>query len=157
MGSITAKIVLRKDKEDKRGQCPLYLRTTKNRKTKYTFLQLKVEACHWNKVKGLVRTSYPNSVRFNNRLKKIIFEQEQEASSGIDEIKSKTKESNPIDFFNFAKEHLALRLKEEKFSTYDKEKSVLKNLRPTLMAHLLSSVGLPLNFLITTKLISNTR
>lgn len=132
MGAVTTKIILREDKKDLQGQCPLYLRVTYNRKTKYSYLTLKVESKYWNKEKGRVKSSYPNSVRFNNKLAKVVYDAEckilEAHSSKMNPFKA-TMRKDDDDFFAFAEDHLQMRLSEEKIGTYDKEKAIINKLR----------------------------
>jgi len=133
MGAVTTKIILREDKKDRQGKCPLYLRVTYNRKTKYSYLDLKIDAKFWIKDKGRVKSSYPNSVRFNNRLAKVIYDAESkileahEARTHPLGLSKSTDFNN--DFFLFADHHLQMRMSEEKIGTHDKEKAIIQKLR----------------------------
>ena len=56
MSSI--KVVLRKDKIDKAGEAPLYLRVIKNRKTKFISLSVKLQPNEWDEVKQKVKKNH---------------------------------------------------------------------------------------------------
>jgi len=133
MGVVTTKIVLREDKKDRQGKCPLYLRVTYNRKTKYSYLNLKVESKFWIKDKGKVKRTYPNSVRFNNRLSKVIYEAEckimEAHTNQINPLQASKKTAQDTDFFLFADNHLKMRLSEGKIGTHDKERAIINKLR----------------------------
>jgi len=66
---VTIKIVLRKQKINKAGLAPLWLRVTKNRKTKFVSLSLRIEPKYWDEGKQLVKKSHTNSTRFNSLIK----------------------------------------------------------------------------------------
>jgi integrase/recombinase XerD len=63
MSSI--KLILRKNKIDKSGEAPLYLRVIKDRKTKFISLSLKLNPNEWDEDKQKVRKNHSNSTRLN--------------------------------------------------------------------------------------------
>ena len=63
MSSI--KLILKKDKIDKSGEAPLYLRLIKDRKTKFISLSLKLNPNEWDEDKQKVKKNHSNSGRLN--------------------------------------------------------------------------------------------
>ena len=66
---VTIKVVLRKQKTNKAGLAPLWLRVTKNRKTKFISLNIRLEPKYWDEGNQRVRGSYSNSTRINSLIK----------------------------------------------------------------------------------------
>ncbi|MFT7156324.1 MAG: integrase/recombinase XerD, partial [Parvicella sp.] len=61
MASI--KPVIRENKIDKSGEAPLALRVTHNRKSSFIFLGQRLDPKFWDKTKGNIKKSHPNSGR----------------------------------------------------------------------------------------------
>ncbi|GAB3702457.1 Tsr0667 family tyrosine-type DNA invertase [Spirosoma flavus] len=61
-------IVLKNEKINDKGECPLYLRITENRKSSYKALGVLVSPELWDGPKQRVKSKYPNSARVNNFL-----------------------------------------------------------------------------------------
>nr|MBK9653129.1 hypothetical protein [Bacteroidota bacterium] len=59
-------MILRKDKTNKAGEHPLYLRLIKGRKSKYISIGQYLKLEHWDDENKRVRKSHPNSQRLNN-------------------------------------------------------------------------------------------
>lgn len=70
----TAKIILRKERTNKSGKAPLYLRIIKDRKPQYISLNLRVEPNYWNEEQQKLKKSFPNSNRINSWLKSKLLE-----------------------------------------------------------------------------------
>jgi integrase/recombinase XerD len=66
---VTIKVILRKQKTNKAGLAPLWLRVTKNRKTKFISLNIRLEPKYWDEGNQRVRGSYTNSTRINSLIK----------------------------------------------------------------------------------------
>lgn len=64
------KVLLRKNKKKSDQTCPLALRITHNRKTRYIFLGQYILEKHWNEDTQRVKKSHPNSARLNNLILK---------------------------------------------------------------------------------------
>ena len=62
----SVKIILKKDKINKKGEVPLYIRIIKDRKAKFISLGIKINPKDWNDNQLKVRKSHPNSQRMNN-------------------------------------------------------------------------------------------
>jgi integrase/recombinase XerD len=61
----TAKVILRTDKPNAKGECPLYIRFISLRKTSYQSLGKYIDPKHWDKSSSTVKTTYKNSSRLN--------------------------------------------------------------------------------------------
>lgn len=134
MSSI--KLLLRKDKINQKGESPLYLRITKDRRSKYVSLQIRIKPEQWDEKKDRVRRSHPNSVRLNNYLQQKLaeasaaaLEQGDLATFSLQRVATQVKDDSPVDFFAFFEQELERRLKAGKVHHYRKGKSVLKKLR----------------------------
>lgn len=69
---ITFQFVIREDKKDRHGKSPLFLRITRERKISIRSIGLKVLTSEWDKNRGRVNRSHPNSVRFNANLENLL-------------------------------------------------------------------------------------
>ena len=65
----SVKVILRKQKQNKQGECPLYLRISKDRQSRFVSMGYYIKESDWNEKDKLVRKSHPNSVRLNNYLR----------------------------------------------------------------------------------------
>ncbi len=74
---ITFQFVIREDKKDRHGKSPLFLRITRERKISLQSVGLKVKAAEWDKNRGRVNRSHPNSVRFNANLEQLLQKAEE--------------------------------------------------------------------------------
>lgn len=108
MSSI--KVVLRKNKIDKAGLAPLYLRVIKNRKTKFISLSVKLQPNEWDEDKQKVKKNHKSSTRLNAYISKKIadaegeiadLERKNQSTSAI-RIKEAIKGKPLINFFEFA-------------------------------------------------------
>ena len=107
---VTIKVVLRKQKTNKAGLAPLWLRVTKNRKTKFISLDVRLEPKFWDEEKQRVRGSYPHSTRLNSLLK-VKLAQAQAAYVDLElehpivrtqDILSRVSAKRSPDFFEYA-------------------------------------------------------
>ena len=64
----TLKIVIKKDKINQKGEAPICLRITRDRKSKYVSLGYSVNPQLWDVNIGRVKRAHPNSVRLNSML-----------------------------------------------------------------------------------------
>ena len=62
---------LRENKENARGECPIYLRITHNRKHAWMSTPFRVPASKWNKDKQRIRRSHDRSKKLNHELEKL--------------------------------------------------------------------------------------
>lgn len=106
----SVKIILRKDKIDKTGDAPLYLRVIKDRRTKFISLSLKLHPNEWDDDKQKVKKNHRNSTRLNAYISKKVADAEGEIadlerrnqSTSARRIKEAIKGKPLINFFDFA-------------------------------------------------------
>ena len=73
MASVKALLYKSKKKAD--GRFPIVIRVIKNRKPKYIYIEW-IEEKFWDENRLQVKTSYPNSKRLNNLIRKKVLEAE---------------------------------------------------------------------------------
>lgn len=61
----TVKLILRTQQADKIGECPLYIRVIKDRKTKFISTGYKFKPTQWDQENQRVKKNFPNSGRMN--------------------------------------------------------------------------------------------
>jgi len=106
----SVKIILRKDKIDKTGDAPLYLRVIKDRRAKFISLSLKLHPNEWDDDKQKVKKNHRNSTRLNAYISKKVADAEGEIadlerrnqSTSARRIKEAIKGKPLINFFDFA-------------------------------------------------------
>jgi integrase/recombinase XerD len=133
----SVKILLRKDKLNSRGECPLFLRIIKNRKSSYIAIGLYIKEKYWDSTTGIVKKSYRNSARLNS----FITQKIADARAAIVDVEIKKKPMSsrrlkdkiigiePVDFFEFSKGYLDNLHKGDQVGTYRKAKSVVEKLK----------------------------
>ena len=87
----SVKVFPRLDKANKQGLVPMYLRLTKNRKSKYIALDVYIDPKNWNVKTGKLKPTAKNASQINNFL--------------AYDIKSKIIGKAPEDFFAFVELH----------------------------------------------------
>lgn len=70
--SATLKIILKKNKKNKDGLYPLYIRVTKDRVTRFLALGITLREDQWDEVEKKVKRNYKNSTRVNHLIAKRI-------------------------------------------------------------------------------------
>lgn len=104
---------LRKDKERANGECPIYLRITQNRKSRYVSSGIYILPKHWNEEKEVIRKTHKNSDSLNSILER----EKRKAETAQDElgvhgkdsakaIQQRLKEKQNGDFFELADTYL---------------------------------------------------
>ena len=73
---ISTKLILREDKANNRGEAPIYLRITKNRKHAYLATGMKVEIRFWDEGRCKLKSIYQNANAANALLRSHIFKAE---------------------------------------------------------------------------------
>jgi integrase/recombinase XerD len=129
----TVKIVIRSKNKNSRGEVPLCIRITKNRRTKYIFTDYRILPEHWDKVNCRVRKSHRNSTRLNAFLSQKLSDTQNNALELetreelvlVDQIKSKSVESPSLSFFKFADNRLADLKSNSKVASYRKTKAIV--------------------------------
>lgn len=134
----SVKILLWKHYEKSDGTCPLVLRITKDRKTRYVFTGEYIHEKHWTNEERLVKKSHPNSTRLNNLLLKKLSEAhgtilEADANNhelSTKQLQKKVKGKNkPQSFFDVANARIQNKKKAKVFSVARAEQSIVNNLR----------------------------
>lgn len=85
---ISTKLILRKDKLNKAGKAPIYLRITRNRKHAYINTGVKTEPSYWDNPKQKLKSNFKNSVAANTLLKHFIHKSESVAYEFVKEGKN---------------------------------------------------------------------
>jgi len=131
----SVKIILKQNKL-KNGVAPLYLRITKDRKTKFISIGSKLKVSDWNEETCKVKKSHPNSTRLNAFIANKVAEAENIAvelenkSKSVNSYKIKEKiiGKSSSSFFNYA-DVIIERLKSGNYGTYKRTKSVINKLK----------------------------
>lgn len=132
----TLKIVLRKDKTNKRGECPIHFRITKDRKPRYIASGIMVPEQAWDEKNTRVRPSVQNSARLNALLQAkfaevqaMFLESETvDRSLSSTQIRDRVNGKPSIGFFPFA-DKMVNRFKEQgKIGTYRDRMGILNKL-----------------------------
>lgn len=126
--AISYKIIARKDKANGKGESPLYLRITENRKSSYKALGIFVDPDLWDEEGQKVKRKYPNSARVNNLLTHELAKVQGKAIEMMtaDEDLSARKIKNAVDrkstgsFTNYFRNYLEQLKREGKTGTHDK-------------------------------------
>jgi len=129
----TVKIVHRISKINSRGEAPLCIRITQNRRTNFIFTNYRIRPEHWDRENSRVRKSHPNSGRLNAYLSKVLSDTqnnalELETKSEVvlsDQIKEKGVYKPTLSFFKFAESHLEDLRRSNKVATYRKIKAII--------------------------------
>ncbi len=133
----SARIYPRKDRKDKEGKIPIYLRLTKSGKSKYISLSTSIYPKHWNDNKWKVRKSHPNSSRINQYLTQkqaeaedlLLEEQTKKDRIDLEKIKRKLAGKSLEEFFSFAERYLEHVYKHKSYGYYKRSKGVISKFR----------------------------
>ncbi|UWX56239.1 phage integrase SAM-like domain and Arm DNA-binding domain-containing protein [Maribacter litopenaei] len=129
----TINIVLRKNYSKSDGTCPLALRITKNRKSRFIYTGEYVLPKHWDDNKKIIKKIHPNSARLNNMLKKKISEaheialeaESKKQDSSAKYISKKITGEDQQDFFSVSKIYLSNLFKKKKYNQhYNQERRI---------------------------------
>jgi integrase/recombinase XerD len=129
----TVKLFPRLDKLNDNGKAPIYMRLTKNRKSKYIALEAWIRPEDWDEKTGKVKPSTPNSYQLNYYLvskeleaESIALEMETRSKSvtAVD-VKARILGKVPGDFFTFAEKYGKMMSPEWSVGNYRKFLSVL--------------------------------
>lgn len=133
----TVKIILRPDRINSQNEHPLWIRVTKDRKSKYVSLDIDLLPEQWDEKNLRVRKSHPNY----NRINAFIAQKVSEAQGVAVElethnkfissykIKEALKGKAPVDFFPFADKFVDSFQMMGKIGSYKRAKSVIEKLR----------------------------
>tara|TARA_R110001583_G_scaffold174166_1_gene328604 strand:- start:94 stop:1311 length:1218 start_codon:yes stop_codon:yes gene_type:complete len=140
MSSI--KIILRKNKLDKSGEAPLYLRVIKDRKTKFISLSLKLDPNQWDEDKQKVKKNHSNSARLNAYISKKVADAKGEVadlerrnlSTSARKLKEAIKGKPLTNFLEYSYKRCEKQKDTLAFSTYNTYKNYLKKFE-TFVGH----------------------
>lgn len=80
--SASVKLVLRLQKVRADGTCPVYVRVTANRRSRFVASGVFLEPRHWNEARGAVRKGHPLAPSLNARLSDLLLSTQESALSG---------------------------------------------------------------------------
>ncbi|WP_228378131.1 phage integrase SAM-like domain and Arm DNA-binding domain-containing protein [Chryseobacterium aquaticum] len=127
--------ILRK-KANKKGQYPIYLRITKDRKSTFINLEQYINKSDWDEKAKRVRKSHPNSVRLNNLISKRISEAgakiiDMDIGVHNQDVKSIRKKliNSDNDFFTVADNYLNNLERLEKYTQLNSDKPRVNSFR----------------------------
>lgn len=132
----SVKVILKNEKKLMNGECPLYLRIIKDRKTRYVSIGYSVKESDWDDKNLKIKKSHPNSQRMNNlialrlaELQGIALDLEtNDKSINTDAIKSVVKGNRSSSFIAYFDSYIDDLESKEKYGTHARAKSVLKKL-----------------------------
>ena len=132
----SVKVFPRLDKKNTEGKVPIYLRVTKNRKSKYIALDAYIFSKDWSKDTGKVKSTSPNASQMNTYISSKVAEAErialelQTRSTSVTsyDIKHKILGKAPADFFEYVKNRKDIMDKEYTIGTIRRYKCVVKKL-----------------------------
>jgi integrase/recombinase XerD len=132
------KIIIRKDRINPQGVCPIALRITLHRESSYIYLESKVDPTSWLADKQLVDPDHQNALETNAEIHDILKEAEfayetLKRSSDfitVQEIRNLVVRRNkPVSFYEFAELRLAHQEKTNRISSWKSDKSRIANIR----------------------------
>ena len=83
----SVKFILRTDKTDNNGYCPIYIILIKDRKKKYVSTGIKAKESQWDDEQKKVRKNFPNSARTNA----LLLQKLADASGTVADMERKSK------------------------------------------------------------------
>jgi len=136
----TLKLVLRKQKINKSGTGPIYIRITKKRKVRFISLNIRLDPKHWDEEKQRVRRTQTNSARLNTLLKLKIAEAQaafvdlelMTENPKAKDIKDKLFSKDSPDFLEYGFEYIAKYERRGKIRTFKRFRSALNKLKEYL-------------------------
>ncbi|GAB3984193.1 site-specific integrase [Spirosoma terrae] len=149
------KIILRKEKINGKGEHPLYLRITDNRKSSYKALGIYVAPLLWDDERQIVKRGYPNSARVNNlltiELGKVQGKALEMATSNKEvsarRIKEAVNRKSSDSFIEYFVGYLDWLKRENKAGTYDKAWATLSKLKQYMPNRNLTFSDIDIDFL----------
>lgn len=133
----TVKVILRTSKINSAGEAPLCIRITKDRNSKFVFLNYRIKPDCWDDEKNRVRKSHPNYQQLNAYLAGKV--KEAEAVALIMEtadkkilpelIKEQIMGKAPQSFLKYADRYVKELETNQKFGSHRKVKSAVRNVR----------------------------
>ena len=133
----TVKVILRTSKINSAGEAPLCIRITKDRNSKFVFLNYRIKPDCWDDEKNRVRKSHPNYQQLNAYLAGKVKEAEavalkmETADKKIlpELIKEQIMGKAPQSFLKYADRYVKELETNQKFGSHRKVKSAVSNIR----------------------------
>ncbi len=133
----TIKILLRTSKINEAGEAPLCIRITKDRITKFIFLDYRIRPEFWDEKERHVKKSHPNSARLNNYLTTKLMEAQgaalkmESAEKNVlpDKIKDQIMGKSSASFYKYAERWLVELDNTERIGTYRHAKSIIDKMK----------------------------
>jgi integrase/recombinase XerD len=131
----TTKIILRTERTNSKGEHPLWIRVIRNRKSRYSSLDIYLKEELWDVKKQVVKKAHPESSRLNAFIGKklndaLLFNLERQESNKT--LKEALKGKDAGSFFQYADRHLLEMELNSQVTTHDKTKSILTKIRTYL-------------------------
>ncbi|REL32965.1 site-specific integrase [Rhodohalobacter sp. SW132] len=144
MAQISA--TLAKHKKNNKGHCPIYLRISDSRSTKYISIKESISESHWNENKSSVRKSHPREDELNNLIQQKLsilqsiltrLKTEEKLCTSLAVKKAYQQYHQPKNqknelsnnFFDFSDKTIQNLEKKKKFFTHRRYKSAFKKLK----------------------------
>ena len=149
------KIILKKEKVNEKGECPLYLRITENRKSSYKAIGVQVKPDFWDQGQQRVKPKYPNSARVNNFLANELAIAQGKAldmiaakvETSAQRIKKAVVKQHSGSFSDYIEAYLEKLKLEQRVGTYDKVWATLSKLKQYTRGKNLSFTDIDIDFL----------
>ena len=133
----STKLILRTDKQNKKGVSPLYLRIIKHRKTNFIYIGIRLQEKDWDKETYKVKKSHRNSGRLNAFIAQKVAEAEalivdsetKVKTISSRQLKDKIVGIEPVDFFDYSKRYTDALLNGNQIGTYKRAKAVIQKLK----------------------------
>ena len=133
----TVKVILRTSKINSVGEAPLCIRITKDRISKFVFLNYRIKPEFWDDENKRVKKSHPNAGRLNSFIATKVKEAEDAALKCetsdknilAERIKEQIMGKAPESFFKYADKYVKELETNQKFGSHRKIKSAVNNVR----------------------------
>lgn len=155
MSVVKFKVLIRMNKLAKStNEAPICIRITKDRRMTYKTL-FHIEPKFWDARGQCVKKQHPNAELLNARITKERAALEKETylltllndSVGISTIRNKIKDKTSLDLLEYADNYIEELLKQGKYASYKKNKSVIKKLRKYLKKETLPIKSISADFI----------
>lgn len=153
MSSVT--IVLKREKFKPNGECPLFIRLTKNRMSAFISLDIWVKEEMWDEKKKRLKSKFSNSARANNHIALMLSRAQSkmlelsDPSIPISEVKQSLVAKKSDSFLDYFQSYLDGLDSVEHYNTHRKSVSMLNKLKFFLKGKSLPFGGLTVEFLKT--------
>lgn len=104
----SVKVLLKLNKQKPNGEYPLYIRITKDRRSKFISLGIYIQKKYWNENDSKLKSSHPNSARLNNLIAKNVKEAEALALLTLNALLKHSIITHSIDLLNLEKSNSKL-------------------------------------------------